>query len=215
MAGDFGYVIGLGLFALAIVVALGVGYFIVRELRKGQPVPQSRQVADPAEMVQATNPKSIPPDNARLSPQAPMSYAEGRMRDFLVNAVDGRYLVETKVPLADIITRSGWLERGLWTMHKFGHVDFLLLEPRTKLPVLAIELDDATHNDPARRERDRRKDELLRRANLRLIRFKKGKVWADEERLAIRMALPPDPHHSTNPLPTASVATKTRIGGSG
>ncbi len=46
------------------------------------------------------------------------------------------------------------------------HVDFLLYDPSTLRPRLAIELDDASHQTGRRAATDRRKAELLRQAGI-------------------------------------------------
>src|SRR5581483_9293763 len=118
-----------------------------------------------------------------------MSRAEQSFRDFLQETVKDQYIIETKIALNDLIKRYGWLDHNLWTMHNFGHIDFVLLDPKSKHPVLCIELDDKTHDRPDRQERDERKNDLLLRADLPLLRFRKGKRWGDEERKAIWNAL--------------------------
>lgn len=143
----------------------------------------------------ASIPPSIPPvgpktDNARLYTRRQLTTAEGRFYDFLRDTVNGRYLIETKTPLRDVFKRYGWLERDLYRMHRYGHLDFVLLEPILKNPILAIELDGSNHLSPEQQDRDRRKEELCRRANLKLLRFRVGKLWGEEERKLILDALP-------------------------
>ena len=187
-----GLVLAASLFALAIFVALGVGLYIIRELRREQRTPHtsipSSDTTGPAS-APATVPLRAHADNAKLSAQPVMSRAESRFYDFLKDVLTAQFLIETKTPLSDVVARHGWLENGLYRMHKWGHVDFLVLDPMTKSPLLAIELDDVRHGLPERQERDRRKDELLRRANIKLLRFRAGKFWGEAERQAILGAL--------------------------
>jgi hypothetical protein len=50
------------------------------------------------------------------------------------------------------------------------HVDFVLYDHESTAPVLALELDDATHEAPDRRERDAFVDEALLVAGVVLVR---------------------------------------------
>lgn len=61
------------------------------------------------------------------------------------------------------------------------HVDFLLCESSTLKPFLAIELDDSSHNRPSRKERDRFLDEVLRAADLPLLRVSPKLQYTREE----------------------------------
>lgn len=195
------------LLGLALLVALGFGFFILRELRQERPtrpaqttplarsVPLIAAIPPTPQLTQtiassATLPKPQPKDHAKLYRRAQLTRAEGRFYDFLKETVKEEYLIGTKTPLRELFKRYGWLEKELFTMHVMGHVDFVLLEPTLKNPIIAIELDGTTHNDPAQLDRDRRKEELFRRADMKLLRFQTGKLWGDQERQAIRDALP-------------------------
>lgn len=59
-----------------------------------------------------------------------------------------------------------WLNRIL-----SKHVDFVLCDPATLMPLLAIELDDKSHERPDRQERDRFVNEAFRSAGLPLLRI--------------------------------------------
>lgn len=71
------------------------------------------------------------------------------------------------------------------------HVDFVLLDPVTLHPALAIELDDSSHNRPDRQASDRFKDELFAGAGLPLLRVRVRATFDPAEIAAqIRAALP-------------------------
>ena len=77
------------------------------------------------------------------------------------------------VRIADLITvapqtanRRKWLNKIL-----AKHVDFVLCEPQTLVPSLAIELDDATHQRPDRMERDEFVEHAFESAGLPLLRI--------------------------------------------
>ena len=115
-----------------------------------------------------------------------MARSEGRFYDFLSETINGQYLVESNKPIKALFKQYGWLDKDLYTMYMQGHVDFVLLEPTLKTPIIAIELDGTTHTDPKQIDQDRRKSELFRRADMKLLRFRVGQVWGDQERQAIR-----------------------------
>ena len=71
------------------------------------------------------------------------------------------------------------------------HIDFVLCDPRTLAPVLAVELDDASHAAPHRRQRDVLVNEVLRTVGLPLLRVPVQRSYvprqvADDIRSAIR-----------------------------
>ncbi len=60
-------------------------------------------------------------------------------------------------------------------------VDFLICDPKTLRPLVAIELDDSTHNRPNRQTRDEQVDELLKSAGLPLVRVKARRTYNTRE----------------------------------
>ncbi|HEY2587689.1 MAG TPA: DUF2726 domain-containing protein [Tepidisphaeraceae bacterium] len=92
----------------------------------------------------------------------------------LEEAVGGRCLIFAKVRLCDLLQdlpsdlpdRADRLRRVAQM-----HVDFVLCDRLQYRPLLAIELDDASHARPDRAARDRELGDLLRQAGLRLERF--------------------------------------------
>ena len=67
------------------------------------------------------------------------------------------------------------------------HVDFLLCEPRSMQPLVAVELDDSSHNRPDRQERDRFVDEVFRSAELPLVHIRVQRTY-DVDTLAERLS---------------------------
>lgn len=182
--------------AIAFVIGILLVFYAVRQLGKKpqlptRPSPQPTEPTStpivPVVVLQPLAPTI--PDDANLTVKAPLSPAEIAFFDFLTKTISGEYLIMTRTLIKDFIVKKGHLQEGLYTMHENGHLDFLLLDPTSKLPVLAIELDDAGHNRAAQQDRDRRKDELLERAKMRLLRIR-VKYWGEEERKIIREALP-------------------------
>jgi hypothetical protein len=78
--------------------------------------------------------------------------AEKSFYQTLLQTIDGRVTVCPKVGLWDIFdVEDGSQTLALKPRIDRKHVDFLLCEPRSMKPVVAIELDDSSHN---RRERN-------------------------------------------------------------
>jgi hypothetical protein len=87
-------------------------------------------------------------------------------------AVRGRYLIAFKVRLADLITcgESAWKE-GFGHMIARHHLDFVICDFQTTDIRLAVELDDRSHDRPARKKRDAFVNEALAAAGIPLLRI--------------------------------------------
>ncbi|WP_102128555.1 DUF2726 domain-containing protein [Deinococcus planocerae] len=83
------------------------------------------------------------------------------------------YLVFPNVRLNDLflISRAAQNRQSVLGRLRDKHVDFLILEERDFKPVLAIELDGASHDTERQRYRDEVKNTAFRSAGLRLLRF--------------------------------------------
>lgn len=169
--------IGICLISLAFLVLailLIVGIFWIRGGRFS-----SSRVNSTVSRAQLEEGWSIGPGAIRLVRL--LSDSEAAFYWTLKKAIGERWVIAVKVPLAQMMKRRVYLPSGLHTMLENGQVDFLLLHPRSWEPVVAIELDDATHLTPIRQERDRRKDELFRIAGIPLLRWRVGQSWNVEE----------------------------------
>jgi hypothetical protein len=115
---------------------------------------------------------------------------ERRFYDALLQATGGRFIVFAQVRLIDLVE----VPRGVpgcpyWfgkVRHK--HLDFVLCDPATAAPVLAIELDGASHQSGVQQQRDAEKDAILKQAGLPLLRVgtQKGGYTAKGLAAAIR-----------------------------
>lgn len=87
-------------------------------------------------------------------------------------AVRGRYLIAFKVRLADLITcgDSAW-EAGFGHMIARQHLDFVLCDHSSTDILLAIELDDRSHQLARRKRRDAFLNEALSSARIPLLRI--------------------------------------------
>lgn len=101
-----------------------------------------------------------------------LSKGEAAFFDPLQKAIDDKYLIMSKVRLADIVTCSAsqW-RHGHGGAISQKHLDFVLCDHKTTRFVLAIELDDRSHEEPDRRRRDRFLNEVLAAAGIRLLRI--------------------------------------------
>ena len=86
-------------------------------------------------------------------------------------AAGKRYMVFPKVRLLDLCQDlDGWTDTAAFNHVSQKHVDFLLCDPETFRPVLAVELDDRSHLRARTRVRDGDKDEVLRTMGLGVYR---------------------------------------------
>jgi hypothetical protein len=86
-------------------------------------------------------------------------------------AAEFGYRINLKMRLRDAIDLDdvdldGRRRNFLWT----AHLDFVAIDTGSNLPELAIEYDDATHDDPVQQRRDGIKDELCAESGLPLLR---------------------------------------------
>jgi len=83
------------------------------------------------------------------------------------------------VRIADILqVHEGAAKRRMWLNKILAkHVDFVLCDPATLQPRLAIELDDRSHERPDRQERDEFVDHAFESAGLRLLRIPVAKNY--------------------------------------
>ena len=89
----------------------------------------------------------------------------------LQTAAGKRYVVFPKVRLLDLCRDlDGWTETAAFNHVSQKHVDFVLCDPETFRPVLAVELDDRSHLRARTRARDGDKDEVLRTMGLGVYR---------------------------------------------
>ncbi len=101
-----------------------------------------------------------------------LSPAELNFYRVLQTAVSDWAIIFTKIRLGDLFyPKAG--NRGENTSYRnkiqLKHVDFLLCDPQTLKPMMAIELDDTTHQQKKRRERNEFVDGVFDAAGLPLL----------------------------------------------
>lgn len=113
-----------------------------------------------------------------------LSPAEQNFFHVLQQAVNGRWLIFTKVSLGDLFyAQSGDRVQNQAYRNKINrkHVDFLLCRTDTLRPVLGIELDDASHQRADRQTRDAFVEDVFGAASLPLLRQPVQRSYAVRE----------------------------------
>ena len=135
-----------------------------------------------------------PVEDAPYTARSLVSPAERSFFGVLDRAVGDRALILVKVRLGDILAVRPGLSRSsrasAWNRIRQKHVDFVLCS-RTTLDVLAaVELDDASHGAPARRNRDLFVDRALAAGGIPVHRFSaRGAYSVHEVRRVLDLAL--------------------------
>ncbi len=108
-----------------------------------------------------------------------VSRAEASFFHTLRSVVGDQVLIFPKVNLADLVYAPRQQDqRTAWNRINRKHIDFVLFDPATLRPVVAIELDDHSHQRQDRVQRDAFLDDVLRRAGLQLLRFPAGQSYS-------------------------------------
>ncbi|MHC2068117.1 DUF2726 domain-containing protein [Bremerella sp. T1] len=99
-----------------------------------------------------------------------LSPAELSFFHVLRKAVSDKYIVIAKVNLADILFVPGKENISYRNRIDRKHVDFVLCDPVSMQPICAVELDDRSHRQADRQQRDELVDAALAATGLPLIR---------------------------------------------
>jgi hypothetical protein len=121
------------------------------------------------------------PQYAFSAHESLLSPAERSFYGVLLQVLKGRYVVFAKVRLCDVLKHG-----NRQSLNKISqkHVDFVLCAPDTIAPVLAIELDDKSHDKPQRRERDDFVDQAFAGAGVPIIHVPAKRQYPPAEVLA-------------------------------
>lgn len=109
-----------------------------------------------------------------------MSNAERKFFESLVVAVGRDYVVFPQVNLDKFLSHKvvGQSFRGALSTIQRKSVDFLVCSHTYYVPLVAIELDDSTHSQPDRAERDKLVNEICRQAGMPLLRVRWSKDYS-------------------------------------
>ena len=105
----------------------------------------------------------------------------------LEKAVENKYYVFPQVRISDLVLVKTKREDYYKYRNKIDRksVDFILAEKENLKPLLAIELDDSSHNYKKRRARDEFVEKALRDAGLSLLRIKYKRSYDIQEILKL------------------------------
>jgi len=113
-----------------------------------------------------------------------LSPAEVSFYHVLRQVVGEQAAISTKVSLGDLFyAKTGDRRENLRYRNKIDrkHVDFLLCDPQSMQPLMGIELDDVSHNRPARQARDEFVNRVFEAAGLPLMRVPAQASYAPRE----------------------------------
>lgn len=113
-----------------------------------------------------------------------ISRAEHEFFDILVEVLGDQYYVFTQVHLPTILDhkiRNGQKWNGAFSHINGKSVDFVICDKVYIKPLLAIELDDRSHEREDRIERDSIVEQMLKDANMPLLRFPNNGSFNKEE----------------------------------
>ena len=131
-----------------IVVSVIVAFLIIRQLSRARRLPYHRR-------------KSL------------ITQSELKFFRVLQSTVGGKFQIFVMVRIADLLQVDkgtnkyrSWLNRIV-----AKHVDFVICDKESLQPLVAIELDDRSHQRPERQKRDELVDRAFQSANMPLLRF--------------------------------------------
>jgi hypothetical protein len=129
-----------------------------------------------------------------------LSPAESSFLAALRAAAAEEYEIFAKVRLLDLLSvKTGAGRQSAFNKVQSKHLDFLLCERGTFKPVLALELDDSSHQRPARKVRDAFVEEVLEVIGLPALRCPVTRAY-DPHELArlIQASISAMPAHPAN-----------------
>ena len=104
-----------------------------------------------------------------------LSPAEQVFYQTLRSVTQDRLSINSKVRLGDLFSTP---DKNAYIRISYKHVDFLLCEPSTMRPIVAIELDDSSHSRSDRQERDDFVDSVFESAQLPLLHVRAQRTYS-------------------------------------
>jgi hypothetical protein len=164
-----------GLIVLIIIAFIGAA--VLKALKPSRRKPRP---AKPEE--RWTPPAADAPEFPFLRKKYFFSATERSFYEVLRRVVGEQVHLFAKVRLADVV----YVARGTgsWQTHfnriQSKHIDFLLCDRQQIAPLLAIELDDSSHDAEARQSRDEVVDAVCEAAGLPIIRISAQRAYTPE-----------------------------------
>jgi Protein of unknown function (DUF2726) len=115
--------------------------------------------------------------------------AEQKFYQALDEAINGRLMILAKIRIADLLSLTSKSQSARYRVFRSiscKHVDFVLVEASNLRPLVAIELDDSSHQRADRRKRDQFLDDLFDKAEFPLLRFKTAS-WYSPRSIAAKV----------------------------
>lgn len=117
--------------------------------------------------------------------QTLFSTAERSFLGVLEQAVDGKLRIMGKVRLADILKVKNGNNKSAWQKAfnriQSKHVDFVACDTATLGVKFVVELDDKSHNQFERQDRDEVKDKILAAAKIPVFHFTAKRTYTIQE----------------------------------
>lgn len=104
------------------------------------------------------------------APKKLITYTEQKYYEAIKKAVSNDFILYPQINLASIIERT---DKHKYVNELFRNVDFAIFD-KAYNPILLIEINDKTHKERKRIERDKKVKEILAIANLPIVTF-----WTD------------------------------------
>ena len=111
------------------------------------------------------------------------TYQERKFFEVLENVVGEYFQIFAQTRMGDVIwVTNEPVDKNRYNNHlRCRHLDFLLCDYEKKRPLLAIELDDSSHQIYYRKENDEFKNIACENAGLPLLRFKVSQSYSEQE----------------------------------
>jgi very-short-patch-repair endonuclease len=120
-------------------------------------------------MKKQPNPEPITYNPIQKTNENPiLTKAESNFNEYLKKIIPSNLIINYKTRLADLIKQELIPEKHLNKILQM-HIDFILIDKNGNV-ILAIELDDSSHNTQQAKERDAIKNDILEKANIPLLR---------------------------------------------
>ena len=102
-----------------------------------------------------------------------MTQTESQFYDALLEILQDQYYIFPQVHLSSLLDHriKGQSYKGALSHIQRKSVDFVVCDKSSRSPLVAIELDDKTHDRPIRTARDEEVEEIFKQADLPLLRF--------------------------------------------
>ncbi|MDX1535971.1 MAG: DUF2726 domain-containing protein [Candidatus Spechtbacterales bacterium] len=112
-----------------------------------------------------------------------LSVAEHEFMKVLEEIIQDKYYIFPQVHISSLLRPSGDRSTRYTYRNKINRksVDFVILEKNNLKPMLAIELDDRSHNSQRRQKRDHFVNKAFESANLPLLRVRASKNYNKDE----------------------------------